>query len=201
MDCHCLNSSPPDLSCSEQMASSLLSQPPVLCPSIYLLIIIQFSPHHSPALRPFIIRSLLQIKLFFFNLFFRFYTLELEYSPGDLLDPGIEPMSPALQADSLLVKPPRKPALVSAVQQSESAIHIHISHLFWISFSFRSPQSNEWSFPCYKVGSYLLTALFMVMYICQSQSPNSPHSPFLLWYLYASSSCLSLYFCHLKRCG
>ena len=33
--------------------------------------------------------------------------------------------------------------LVSAVQQSESAICIHISPLFRISFSFRSPQSIE----------------------------------------------------------
>ena len=32
---------------------------------------------------------------------------------------------------------------VSAVQQSESAIHIHISLLFGISFPFRSPQSIE----------------------------------------------------------
>ena len=30
-------------------------------------------------------------------------------SPGDLPDPGIEPKSPALQADSLLSEPPRKP--------------------------------------------------------------------------------------------
>ena len=30
-------------------------------------------------------------------------------SPGDLLDPGIKPRSPALQADSLLSKPPGKP--------------------------------------------------------------------------------------------
>ena len=30
-------------------------------------------------------------------------------SPGDLLDPGIEPGSPALQADSLLSEPPGKP--------------------------------------------------------------------------------------------
>ena len=30
-------------------------------------------------------------------------------SPGDLSDPGIEPMSPALQADSLPSKPPGKP--------------------------------------------------------------------------------------------
>jgi len=30
-------------------------------------------------------------------------------SPGDLLDPGIEPRSPALQADSLPSEPPGKP--------------------------------------------------------------------------------------------
>ena len=30
-------------------------------------------------------------------------------SPGDLPDPGIEPQSPALQADSLLSEPPGKP--------------------------------------------------------------------------------------------
>ena len=30
-------------------------------------------------------------------------------SPGDLPDPGIEPRSPALQADALTSKPPRKP--------------------------------------------------------------------------------------------
>ena len=29
-------------------------------------------------------------------------------SPGDLSDPGLEPGSPALQADTLLSKPPRK---------------------------------------------------------------------------------------------
>ena len=30
-------------------------------------------------------------------------------SPGDLLDSGMEPGSPALQADSLLTEPPGKP--------------------------------------------------------------------------------------------
>ena len=30
------------------------------------------------------------------------------HSPGDLSDPGTEPESPALQADSLLSKPPKK---------------------------------------------------------------------------------------------
>ena len=33
--------------------------------------------------------------------------------------------------------------LVCAVQHSESALRIHTSPLFWISFPFRSPQSNE----------------------------------------------------------
>ena len=30
-------------------------------------------------------------------------------SPGDLLDPGIEPGSPTLQADALISEPPGKP--------------------------------------------------------------------------------------------
>ena len=33
-------------------------------------------------------------------------------SPGDLPDPGIEPWSPALQANSLLSEPPGKPIYV-----------------------------------------------------------------------------------------
>ena len=32
-------------------------------------------------------------------------------SPGDLPDPGIEPRSPALQADTLPSEPPGKPAI------------------------------------------------------------------------------------------
>ena len=38
-------------------------------------------------------------------------------SPGDLPDPGIEPGSPALQAGSLLSKPPRKPCSGSELVQ------------------------------------------------------------------------------------
>ena len=34
--------------------------------------------------------------------------LEFEQSPGDLPDPGIEPRSPALQADALPSEPPGK---------------------------------------------------------------------------------------------
>ena len=33
-------------------------------------------------------------------------------SPGDLLDPGVEPGSPALQADSLPSEPPEKPNFI-----------------------------------------------------------------------------------------
>ena len=34
-------------------------------------------------------------------------------SPGDLPDPGIEPGSPALQADALPAEPPGKPELLT----------------------------------------------------------------------------------------
>ena len=39
-------------------------------------------------------------------------------SPGDLPDPGIKPGSPALQADSLSLEPPRKPIHACSVSQS-----------------------------------------------------------------------------------
>ena len=36
--------------------------------------------------------------------------------PGELPDPGIEPVSPAMQADSLLLEPPGKPNLLYEIQ-------------------------------------------------------------------------------------
>ena len=36
-------------------------------------------------------------------------------SPGDLPDPGIEPRSPALQADALTSEPPGKPLLSTII--------------------------------------------------------------------------------------
>ena len=40
------------------------------------------------------------------------YWSELPFpSPGDLPDPGIEPKSPALQADALISEPPGKPQI------------------------------------------------------------------------------------------
>ena len=69
-------------------------------------------------------------------------------------------------------------ALVSAVQQSESVIHIHISTLFQILFPYRSLQSIEQSSLCYTIGSHQLSILYIVVYICQSKSPNSSHPPY-----------------------
>ena len=40
-------------------------------------------------------------------------------SPGDLLDSGIEPGSPALQADSLLSEPPGKPYKVEVKKKKQ----------------------------------------------------------------------------------
>ena len=62
--------------------------------------------------------------------------------------------------------------LVSAVQQSESVIHIHISTLFQILFPYGSLQSIEQSSLCSTAGLYQLTILYIVVCICQSQPPN-----------------------------
>ena len=42
-------------------------------------------------------------------------------SPGDLPDPGIKPVSPALQADSLFSKLPGKPQERACPNESEAA--------------------------------------------------------------------------------
>ena len=57
--------------------------------------------------------------------------------------------------------------------------------LFWISFPFRSPQSTEQSSLCHTVGSHLLPTLYIVVYIYESQSPNSsyPHPCLLFTFL------------------
>ena len=67
---------------------------------------------------------------------------------------------------------------IPTVQQSESAICIPISPLFFflISFSFRPPQNSEQSSLCYSVGSHQLSNSYIVsiVYICEFQS-ISPH--------------------------
>ena len=59
-------------------------------------------------------------------------------SSGDLHDPGIEPRSPALQADSLLPEPPGEPNIyhivsVSAIKQSEAVRHIYLYLYLYLS--------------------------------------------------------------------
>ena len=72
--------------------------------------------------------------------------------------------------------------------------------IFWISFPFRSPQSTEQSSLCYTVGSHQLSILYIVVCICQFQSPNSSHHPFFpLRILYIYSLCLYLYFCFANK--
>ena len=68
--------------------------------------------------------------------------------------------------------------LVSAGQQNESALHIHISPLFWISFPFRSAQCIKPSSRCYTVCShYFLFYTQYQQYICvQPHLPVPPTS-------------------------
>ena len=69
--------------------------------------------------------------------------------------------------------------LVSIVQQSKSAVCIHITIFFQISFPFRSPQSTE-SPVLYSRFSLVILYAVSVVYIRQSQSPNSSKPlPFL----------------------
>ena len=70
---------------------------------------------------------------------------------------------------------------------------------FWISFPFKSPQSIEQSSLTYTVCSHQLSILYTasVVYVCQSQSPNSSHRPLSplvdhMFVLYVSVSIFAL---------
>ena len=68
----------------------------------------------------------------------------------------------------------------SGVQHRESVICESISNLSWILFPSRSLWNIKKSSLCYTAGSYQLSLLCRVVYICQSQSPNlslPPSSP------------------------
>ena len=54
--------------------------------------------------------------------------------------------------------------------------HIYISLLFFVFPSHLGHQRARNSL-CYTVGSHQLSTLYIVVYICQSQSPNSSHHP------------------------
>ena len=50
-------------------------------------------------------------------------------SPGDLPDPGMEPRSPALHADTLTSEPPRKPKMaIVSLYQSTVTLNINVSN-------------------------------------------------------------------------
>ena len=53
--------------------------------------------------------------------------------PGDLLNPGIKPRSPTLQADSLLSEPPWEVAVLLAKIQSLATAYWHGRPTMWIS--------------------------------------------------------------------
>ena len=58
--------------------------------------------------------------------------------------------------------------MVSDVQQSDSVIHLHVSILFQILFSFRLLHNTERSSLCYTVGSCWLSILNIAMCTCGS---------------------------------
>ena len=73
--------------------------------------------------------------------------------------------------------------LVTTVQQSESAIRIHIIPFLWISFPFRSPQNIEQSSLGYTVSSHFVIYFTYSNNIVYTSIPISqfvPPHPFLL---------------------
>ena len=86
--------------------------------------------------------------------------------------------------------------LVSAVQKSESVIHICISTHFQFLFPYRPLKNIEQNVLCYRVGPYQLSVLYIVVCICQYQSPSlSLHSYLLITViLFSTSVTLFLFF-------
>ena len=52
-------------------------------------------------------------------------------SPGDLPDPGIEPWSPALQADALPSEPPGNPEFIYTTQENRPRSSFHVFSSVW----------------------------------------------------------------------
>ena len=94
--------------------------------------------------------------------------------PGDLPAPGIEPASPALQADFLPTEPLGNPSqlinnvlIVSCEQQRDSAIYIHVSILPHTPLPSRLPHNIEQSSICYTVGPCWLSIQRVSVCTCQ----------------------------------
>ena len=67
--------------------------------------------------------------------------------------------------------------LISAVQQSDSVLHIYI--LFHILSHYGLSQDTEYSSLCYTVGPCCLSILYIIVCICQSQTPTPSLPTFL----------------------
>ena len=67
--------------------------------------------------------------------------------------------------------------LISAVQQSDSVIHMYI--LFHTLFHYGLPQDSEYISLCSTVGPLCLSILYTVGCICESRTPGPslPHPP------------------------
>ena len=82
--------------------------------------------------------------------------------------------------------------LVSAEQQGEPAIRIHVSTLFWISFPFKPPQAL--SSLCHTVGSSHKASIFYIaVHICNSQLIPPYFPPLVSIYLFSTSVSLFLF--------
>ena len=58
------------------------------------------------------------------------YWSELPFpSAEDLIDPGIEPGSPTLQADSLLSERPKKPMYNQQAQKKSSSLYVEYGYI------------------------------------------------------------------------
>ena len=86
-------------------------------------------------------------------------------SPGDLLDPGIEPVSPALQADILPFKPPGSAALNMSTHLENSAMTTGMEK---VNF-----HSNTKEGQCQRMFKLMHSCTHLTRYQCNAQSPSS----------------------------
>ena len=85
-----------------------------------------------------------------------YWNEQLIPSPGYIPDPGIEPASPALKADSLLSVPPGKPLFMHKIQFICEMTQVHVSLVIFSASLLQGPlfflvgiilPTPAWSFP------------------------------------------------------
>ena len=88
-------------------------------------------------------------------------------SPGDLLDPGIEPRSPALQADTLTSEPPGKPKVIKFLYCERNDWPVRLAPKWIIHIcSFFFAELSVWIIfydsLCYKGAWYIAECIFCI---------------------------------------